>query len=60
MQLGRMLSCEYRPRLQAVWGPVVESFKPPNCIPQVLLAQVVVRRGEDVPAGARQLLLICR
>jgi hypothetical protein len=26
MQLGRMLSCEYRPRLQAVLGPVVESF----------------------------------
>jgi hypothetical protein len=26
MQLGRVLSCEYRPRLQAVLGPVVESF----------------------------------
>jgi hypothetical protein len=27
MQLGRMLSCEYRPRFQAVLGPVVESFR---------------------------------
>jgi hypothetical protein len=26
MQLGRVLSCEHRPRLQAVLGPVVESF----------------------------------
>jgi hypothetical protein len=27
MQLGRVLSCEYRPRFQAVLGPVVESFR---------------------------------
>jgi hypothetical protein len=26
MQLGRVLACEYRPRFQAVLGPVVESF----------------------------------
>jgi hypothetical protein len=27
MQLGRVLSCEYRPRFQAVLSPVVESFR---------------------------------
>jgi hypothetical protein len=26
MHLGRVLSCEYRPRFQAVLSPVVESF----------------------------------
>jgi hypothetical protein len=33
-------------------------LEPPNCIPQVFLAQIVVYRGEDVPAGTRQLLLL--
>jgi hypothetical protein len=27
MQLGRVLSCEYRPRFQGVLGPVVETFR---------------------------------